>query len=449
MEPAQTRTNFVRLVGLQGCEMPNATESHRHLLAVAIIFSLALESSSSAQSFVQRRKVRVTAPTTIDWTYAVSGKSHAEVPEDLLPEYKPTAQRFDLYAPRGAVAGKLPVILFISFRDTPMGWDLVGPTCMREGVIYIGPHGAGNSTPSAERIRIALDCLDEVRRNFPIDPDRTYLAGYSGGGTMAAQIAMMLPEYFGGVIASNMVVRPPPTPWHRDRMIHRLSIASIVGENEMAGLEMARIQTPFLQSLGVRARCQVLPRRGHAAPPPQTFDSAFHWLEQAAADRRSSAESRPVLRIQGRVTREEFAAAVLDDCKTLLEDTSTIRSSLGMLDEIQRRWSDLPVAEEAAALQQEYAARQQQPWVEEGRIELLRESHFLAQTYESAARARFGLTKAQRAVYALNAIGNYTIITRETTDENESNEAQQRISDLRTIAENIPMKRNSKPAPAP
>ena len=251
------------------------TQSIEHRLAMAVALGFAVASTSSAQPFVRQTKVRVTAPTTMDWSYAVSGESLAEAPEVLTPGYKPTAQRFDLYAPRpGTVARRLPVILFISFRAAPMGWDYVGPTCVREGVVYVGPHGAGNSTPSAERIRIVLDCLDEVRRNLPTDPDRTYIAGYSGGGYIASRIAMLLPEYFGGLIASNMSVPLPTTAWHRDRMIHRLSVASIVGENEASGLEMSRIHTPFLQAIGVRARCQVLPRRGHSAPPLATFDSA-------------------------------------------------------------------------------------------------------------------------------------------------------------------------------
>lgn len=415
-------------------------ESNDHRSALAIVFALAIVSSSSAQSFVRQTKVRVTAPTTMDWSYAASGKSRAETPEELTPGYKPTAQRFDLYAPRpGTVVERLPVILFISFRAAPMGWGYVGPTCMREGVIYIGPHGAGNATPSAERIRISLDCLDEVRRNIPTDPDRTYIAGYSGGGNIASRIAMMLPEYFGGLIASNMTVPLPPTTWHRDRMIHRLSVASIVGENEAPGFEMSRIHTPFLQALGVRARCQVLPRRGHNAPPPPTFESAFRWLEQASAERGRNAELRPVLRIQGSVTREEFAAAAFEDCKTLLDQAATVRMSLGMLAEIMRRWPDLPVADEADALLDEYAARSEQPWVEEGRIEQLRESQFLAQAYEAAARLRTGVTKVQRAIYAQNAIGIYTIIARDTKDEDESDTALQRIRDLRSIAANIPL----------
>jgi hypothetical protein len=118
-----------------------------------------------------------------------------------------------------------------------------------------------------------------------------------------------------------------------------------------------------------------------------------------------------------------------------------VRASLGMLADIKRRWPDLPVADEADALLDEYAARSEQPWVEDGKAEQLRESQFLAQAYEAAARVRYGLTKVQRAIYAQHAIDIYTIIARDTKQENESDTALQRIHDLRPIADNIPTKK--------
>lgn len=398
---------------------------------LALVVSLTFTPSLQAQRFVRRTKLRVTAPTTIDWVYAATGVSHAEIPEQVTPGYKSTAQQFDLYAPVDvAGAGPFPVILFLSYRSTPMGWDRVGPTCLRDGVIYVEPHRVGNSRPSAERIRIALDCFDQVRRNFPTDPDRTYIAGYSGGGNMAAQIAMMLPEYFGGLIASNMTVGLPPTAWHRDRMANRLSIASIVGENEPPGFEMSRIHTPILQAFGIRARCHVLPRRGHSAPPPEPFDAAFRWLEQASAERSRSADERPILKIAGVVSREQQAAATLEDSKSMLEQADTIPTGLQMLAEIKRRWPDLVVADEAADLLAEYASRTEQPWLAQERAEQLETARLLATIYEQAAQVRSGITPRQRAMYAANAIANDEIIASQSDDQEEVKRATERIETL-------------------
>ena len=231
------------------------------------------------------------------------------------------------------------------------------------------------------------------------------------------------------------------TVWHRDRMINRISVASIVGENEQPGFDMSKLHTPHLQTLGIRARCHVLPGRGHSAPPPAAFDAAFQWLDQAATDRGRKAESRPVLRIQGNISREEFARAALEDCASLLEDDETIFTSLKLLEEIQRRWADLPEADEAAALLDEYANREEQPWIEGQREKQLAESRLLAQNYESAARALSGLNKTQRAAYAMTAISNYMIIARDTTDESEATAAEERIRELQPVADNLPQLR--------
>ena len=218
-------------------------------------------------------------------------------------------------------------------------------------------------------------------------------------------------------------------------MINRISVASIVGENEISGLEMSTIQVPFLQLIGVRARCHVIPRRGHAAPPPLAFDSAYRWLEAAAGDRRRMADARKILRIHGGVSREEFAAAALEDCKSMLDDETRLHKMLGLLEEIKRRWPDVPAAEEAGALMDEYAARDEQPWTEYERLEKLRDARFLAERYEGAARTRSGLNKAERAIFAMTAISNYMVVARDASDDDEAKAAQLKIDELQPLVD--------------
>ena len=60
------------------------------------------------------------------------------------------------------------------------------------GIAYVAVRGAGNNVPPPQRVRIVLDCLDELRRNVPIDPDRTYISGFSGGARIACGIGFAL-----------------------------------------------------------------------------------------------------------------------------------------------------------------------------------------------------------------------------------------------------------------
>ncbi len=116
------------------------------------------------------------------------------------------------FAPKGYQASKAwPLIVFVSAGDQPAGWNNWKPVCEKEGVFFCSPFAAGNPVPAGQRTRIILDMLDDVRRNFRIDPEQTYLSGFSGGARMACAIGFALPEYFGGiapVCGTNPIIGP-------------------------------------------------------------------------------------------------------------------------------------------------------------------------------------------------------------------------------------------------
>src|SRR6266699_649079 len=77
-------------------------------------------------------------------------------------------------------------------RPTRLGWEFVASGCGKEALKL-----RADFDPLGQRVRIVLDVLDQVRRDYRVDPDRTYLSGFSGGGRVACTIAFALPEYFG------------------------------------------------------------------------------------------------------------------------------------------------------------------------------------------------------------------------------------------------------------
>ena len=147
-------------------------------------------------------KVTVSGPTRLDWTFAVTNRSLADPPANVLgKDYDSTKQAYQLFVPAREDAKKpAPAILFVSSGDEPGGWKAFETLCKEKGFVFIGVRGAGNNVPTAKRVRIILDCLDDVRRQIPLDPDRTYVSGFSGGGRIACAVAFALPEHFGGVL---------------------------------------------------------------------------------------------------------------------------------------------------------------------------------------------------------------------------------------------------------
>src|SRR5579871_4035522 len=121
-------------------------------------------------------KVAVSAPTRIDWTYTVGLRSLPGPAPGWLPkEYDSTKQQYELFVPPSYDSKQsYPVVLFISPSPGPAGWHGWESVCKDNGVIFASPYDAGNGTrPGQMRFRIVLDVLDDIRRNYNTDLDRT------------------------------------------------------------------------------------------------------------------------------------------------------------------------------------------------------------------------------------------------------------------------------------
>ena len=190
----------------------------RRLLVVVVAL---LSQTVQGQETGYQKEVSVRQATRLDWTFALSNQSLAAPPAEWLPGYDSTQQRYELFVPgspqtagkkpskttakpkqvkAAAVRNALPLVLFISPGDQPAGWAQWQPVCTQQGIAFASPFDAGNNTPLPKRVRIVLDVLDDLRQRYAIDPDRTYIAGFSGGGRTACGIGFALPELFGGVV---------------------------------------------------------------------------------------------------------------------------------------------------------------------------------------------------------------------------------------------------------
>src|SRR5579871_85802 len=162
---------------------------------LAAMPSLVLSADDPESGF--QAEMAVSRPTRLDWQFVAAefGKDAARLPHFYLS----VRQRYQLYVPPAYKPGTTwPLLVFLSPGDDPLGWRYCQKLCEDKDVFFCAAYGAGNNTPPGQRVRLILDVLDDVRRRFAIDPDRTYLAGFSGGGRLACTIAFAMPEYCGG-----------------------------------------------------------------------------------------------------------------------------------------------------------------------------------------------------------------------------------------------------------
>jgi dienelactone hydrolase len=299
-------------------------------------------------------EVAVSRPTRLDWQFVAAefGKDAARLPHFYLS----ARQRYQLYVPPAYKPGTTwPLLVFLSPGDDPLGWRYCQKLCDDKDVFFCAAYGAGNNTPPGLRIRLILDVLDDVRRRFAIDPDRTYLAGFSGGGRMACTIAFAMPEYFGGVLA----IGGANPPHHLDYLRHvaedRLSVALVAGETDSNRRESEVLWAPLFGETDIRSRLWVVPKMSHEMPPEAVLSAAYTWLEEDLPRRRGEAKAR-----LGAKTSPDELLTDHDRAERLLE---TARAEMYQPDRAYRaavklvglldRWSDTDAGDKARVLLKE------------------------------------------------------------------------------------------------
>jgi predicted esterase len=325
------------------------------------------------------------------------------------------------------------VELVVSPSDKASGFRPWRAACEKLGVIFAGPHGAGNNCDVKKRVRIVLDVLDDVRRQFHTDVDRTYITGFSGGGRIACSIGFSLPEHFGGVIPICAAGELREEPWLRQRAIDRLSVALVSGETDFNRGEVERFRGPLLRDVGVRTRWWVIPKLGHGVPSGDALVEVMNWLDEQADERRSLAKTYPAIRISGdeAPSREQYARQLFDEGKSRLVDRKTLSSGLMLLQGVYTRWPDLPQADSAKKILLEHDADRESGWQEEDVA--LQRRFLIARARSIDAYASGDLAKTyepQRAAMADAAISLWQQVIADGHDKTAAAEGEKRISEL-------------------
>jgi hypothetical protein len=273
------------------------------------------------------------------------------------------------------------MIIHVTAGTASDGWLHWQTVCRNRGIILAGVHNAGNAVPMPLRVRIVLDVLDDVRRRFSIDPDRTYISGMSGGANAASHIAFALPELFGGLVAICGAWNLRVEPMLRQRVAERLSVAIVTGTADFNGPELSREFYPILRAHNARAALAVY-SMGHAYPNSSQMDRIFQWVEGGLLLRRQCAAYFPASRLSRPATPEEWSTAVLLEAGARLQLDSEMGPGLFLLQGIIDRWQGLPAAKAAQMLLDEFDKHSPVPWKDLYRTEILRFRYLQAQMFD-------------------------------------------------------------------
>lgn len=408
----------------------------RRLLLVLLVFSVATLVQAAPLKPGLNAKVPVSQATKQDWTFAVASQSLAAPPAEWLGDHDPKTTTFDLFVP--ALKGKQPIglVLYIAADNNAGGSGPVIEACKSLGFACAAVRGAGNNVPPRQRVHMALSVLDEVRTLLPIDADRTYVAGFSGGARMACAIGFGLPELFGGILSIGAAAPLREESYLRQRCIDRLNVAFVVGEKDFNRGEAESFRGPMLKDVGVRTLVKVVPGQGHGVPNAKTLAEVIQWLDTGTAKRRELAKTFPASRLAGTASRAEQAQALLDEGKKRLEKTATVYSGLMQLKACLERWPDTRPATAAKRLLEAYEAKNERPWEE---ADIAEQRRFLiAQARGLTAYTTSDLPKVyadQRPDMARAAIKLWSQILVDGQDAAAVVEARKHLPELKKLAE--------------
>jgi pimeloyl-ACP methyl ester carboxylesterase len=314
----------------------------RILLAMSMI---ALAAQPVAAQPIERK---VAAATRLDWEFAARGFPSKD--QALPAGFDSTRQKYRLFVPKTYDKDKPgSLVLFISAGEFPAGWKSWQKHCEEHNVFFASPFAAGNTTPAGPRVRIVLDVLDDVRRAYKIDPDQTYLVGFSGGGRMACAIAFALPELFGGVVPL-CGTNPLSGPTYQRHLIEdRLSVAFVTGEKDDNRKENEEYMAPWFQEAGIRAKLFMMPGAGHTVPTGVMITDIHAWLAQDLDRRRAYRKAHPklVVGVDEAPTAAEQSARWFDAAQADLADPDRVWRGVSLLQGIASRWPKSDAAAQA------------------------------------------------------------------------------------------------------
>lgn len=160
------------------------------------------------------------------------------------------------------------------------------------GYILASSHKLRNG-PWEDILGAANEMMEDVQLRFPIDSNRIYTSGFSGGSRAALAVAA-LNDDIAGVIGCGAAL-PPPTKF-RPKTGDQFVYIGLVGDRDMNYLEMHELENNLLE-LGIPTCLRIFPA-GHTWPPPSVIHGAVGWLELQAMKKGNLPMDQPWLDTQ-------------------------------------------------------------------------------------------------------------------------------------------------------
>ena len=284
----------------------------------------------SSDAELTRRLLTPATAARLQRQAAAAGLSFAAQPLDLAQE------KFIVYVPARPPPRGYALVVFVppwQQAGLPEGWI---PVLDHFGAIYVSAARSGNDENTmARREPLALLAAQNIMAQYPIDAERVYIAGFSGGSHVALRLALGYPDLFHGAIlnagsdAIGDLTAQPPIPLPPRELFLQFQehtrLVYITGERDAS-----RVEDDMLSMHSMRQWCVynvesiVEPVIGHTVARPDALARALASLDRGsstAPDRLAQCRSAIDAEVDSKLARVESllasgqraaAAALLD-----------------------------------------------------------------------------------------------------------------------------------------
>jgi predicted esterase len=234
----------------------------------------------SGNNELVRRLLTPLSAARIDRAAARSELAVREQSVDLARE------KFVMYVPSRAPPDGYALLVFVPpWTDArlPLGW---GATLEQHGMIFVSAANSGNDADIFNRREpLALLAAQNVMTRYPVDPQRVYIGGFSGGSRVALRIALGYPDLFHGVllnagsdpIGDAEAPLPPADLFRTFQMSTRL--VYLTGQQDSVNLDKDGGSQVSMRNWCVfNVDTLEIPRSGHEVADSAAFNRALERL---------------------------------------------------------------------------------------------------------------------------------------------------------------------------
>ncbi len=212
----------------------------------------------------------------------VLGESGAEAISQQLPDDEPV--EWQIYVPESyKVDNPAGVLVFINAIDSggiPYQWKGVMDA---HNLIWIGANDSGNDFPVAQRMIKAILAPQVLAQYYALEPERFYVAGFSGGGKVATRVASARPDLFkGGLYIAGSVSWENNVPAQLD-LIKKNRHVFLAGADDFAMKSMKKVYKRYKEAGVENTRLMTIRDYKHRFPPARYLGKAITFLDSRTA----------------------------------------------------------------------------------------------------------------------------------------------------------------------